>query len=200
MLKIDNTFEVIFLSGFVTGSVIRKVYTRGCRNKKAEKKRQSVPDTVLIAAAGLGMAAPLVYLFTPWLDFANYGLPGWMGWLGTAALAGALILLWRSHADLGRNWSATLQIKSEHSLITHGVYRHVRHPMYAAHLFWAVAQGLLLANWLAGWAFLAVFIPFYLLRVPHEEQMMLDQFGDQYRTYMAHTGRLLPRRHARYRF
>lgn len=85
MVKIDNTFEVIFLIGFVTGSVIRKVYTTGCRNKKTEKKHRSEPDTVLIVAAGLGMAAPLVYLFTPWLDFADYDLPNCLGWLGTAA-------------------------------------------------------------------------------------------------------------------
>jgi protein-S-isoprenylcysteine O-methyltransferase Ste14 len=148
---------------------------------------------VLIVAAGLGMAAPLVYLFTPWLDFANYDLPGWMGWAGTAAFAAALVLLWRSHADLGLNWSATLRIRSGHCLVTRGIYRDIRHPMYAAHLLWAVAQGLLLANWLAGWAFLAVFVPFYLLRVPHEEKMMLDQFGDEYRAYMARTGRLIPR-------
>lgn len=95
--------------------------------------------------------------------------------------------------DLGHNWSATLRIRPEHSLITHGVYRRIRHPMYTAHLLWAIAQGLLLANWLAGWIFLVAFVPLYLLRVPHEEQMMLEQFGQEYRTYMARTGRIIPR-------
>lgn len=192
MLRIDNSFEVFFLAGLIAGSVIRKVYTAGCRRNKPTRKRKSVLDAVLIAAAGLGMAAPLVYLFTPWLDFANYDLPRWMDWAGTAAFAGALVLLWRSHADIGLNWSATLQIRSEHCLVTHGIYRDIRHPMYAAHLLWAVAQGLLLENWLAGWIFLVVFIPLYLLRVPQEEQMMLDQFGQEYRDYMARTGRLIP--------
>lgn len=193
MLKVGNTFEVIFWVGFVTGSVIRKLYTSKYRKSKAERKHSSVPDTVLIVAAGLGMTAPLVYLFTPWLDFANYDLPGWMGWVGTPAFAAALVLLWRSHADLGLNWSATLQIKSEHSLVTHGVYRRIRHPMYAAHVLWAVAQGLLLENWLAGWAFMVTFVPLYLLRVPREERMMLERFGQEYRTYMARTGRMIPR-------
>jgi protein-S-isoprenylcysteine O-methyltransferase Ste14 len=139
------------------------------------------------------MAAPLVYVFTPWLDFANYDLPGWMGWVGTPVFAAALVLLWRSHADLGLNWSATLQIKSGHSLVTHGVYRRIRHPMYAAHALWAVAQGLLLENWLAGWAFVVTFVPLYLLRVPREERMMLERFGQEYRTYIARTGRMIPR-------
>jgi len=193
MLKTDSTFEVVYLAGLVAGSVVRKLYTSRRRNGKAEKKHRSVPDTVLLAIAGLGMATPLVYLFTPWLDFANYGLPGWMGWVGTAAFIAAIVLLWRSHADLGLNWSATLQIKSGHSLVTHGIYRRIRHPMYAAHLLWAIAQGLLLENWFAGWAFVVTFVPLYVLRVPKEEQMMLEQFGQQYHDYMARTGRIIPR-------
>ena len=193
MLNIDNIFEVIFLAGFVVGSVIRRVYTFRARGNKTANKRKSVLDIVLISAGGVGLAAPLFYLFTPWLDFADYDLPGWLGWLGTAVFAAAILLLWRSHADLGRNWSARLQIREGHTLVTAGVYRYMRHPMYAAHWLWAIAQGLLLENWLAGWLFLVIFVPLYLLRVPREEQMMLDNFGEQYHQYMNHTGRLIPR-------
>jgi len=193
LLRINNIFEVIFLVGFVIGSVIRKVYAFRCRANKTAIKRKSVVDIVLISAVGVGMTLPLFYLFSPWLDFADYDLPGWLGWMGTAAFAGTLLLLWRSHADLGRNWSATLQIRQEHSLITNGVYRYIRHPMYAAHLLWAIAQGLLLENWLAGWVFLVVFIPLYLVRAPEEERMMLEQFGREYRLYIRRTGGIIPR-------
>ncbi len=193
MLGIDNIFELIFLAGFIAGSVIRKVYTFRCRHGKAVKKHKSVVDIILISAAGIGMTLPLFYIFTPFLDFADYHLPGWLGWIGTAVFAMALLLLWRSHADLGRNWSAVPQIRQEHSLVTNGIYRHIRHPMYAAHLLWAIAQGLLLENWLAGWAFLVVFVPFYLIRVPKEEQMMLEQFDEQYRRYISLTGGIIPR-------
>jgi len=193
LLRVDNIFEVIFLVGFVTGTVIRKVYTFKCRSDKATDKLKSVMDIVLISAGGVGLAAPLFYLFSPWLDFANYDLPGWLGWIGTAVFAAALLLLWRSHADLGRNWSATLRIRQQHSLVTDGIYRHIRHPMYAAHLLWAIAQGLLLENWLAGWVFLVTFIPLYLVRAPKEEQMMLDNFGEEYRNYISRTGGIIPR-------
>ena len=193
MLNIDNTFEVIFLAGFILGSVIRRVYTFRCRGSKTASKRKSLLDIVLISVAGVALAAPLLYLFTSWLDFADYDLPGWMGWVGTAVFAGALLLLWRSHADLGRNWSATLKVREGHTLVTAGVYRYMRHPMYSAHLLWAIAQALLIENWLAGWAFLAIFVPFCLIRIPREEQMMLENFGEEYRQYMNHTGRLIPR-------
>ncbi len=193
MLGIDNIFELIFLAGFIAGSVIRKVYTFRCRHGKAVKKHKSVVDIILISAGGVGMVLPLFYLFSPWLDFANYDLPGWFGWIGTAVFVVALLLLWRSHADLGRNWSATLQIRREHSLVTDGIYRYIRHPMYAAHMLWAIAQVLLLENWLAGWAFLVICVPFYLLRAPKEERMMLEQFDEQYRQYISRTGGIVPR-------
>ena len=193
LLKGHNTSEVIFLAGFVTGSVIRNIYTARCRGLQAEKKYSSVLDIILVSIAGVGMVIPLLYLFTPWLDFANYALPGWSGWVGAAAFAGAIFMLWRSHADLGRNWSATLCVTGQHSLVTTGIYRRIRHPMYTAHLLWAIAQGFLLSNWLAGWAFLVLSVPLYVIRIPKEEQMMLEHFGEEYHQYMSRTGRLIPR-------
>ena len=193
MLKGHNTFEVVFLAGFIAGSVIRNIYMAKCRGSKAEKEYGSVLDIILVSTAGAGMMVPILYLLTPWLDFANYALSGWSGWAGTAVFAGAIFMLWRSHADLGRNWSATLRITGQHSLVSNGVYRYVRHPMYAAHLLWAIAQGLLLPNWLAGWAFLLLSIPLYIIRIPKEEQMMLEHFGDEYSAYKSRTGRLIPR-------
>jgi protein-S-isoprenylcysteine O-methyltransferase Ste14 len=105
----------------------------------------------------------------------------------------ALWIFWRSHHDLGLNWSISLEMREGHSLITQGVYRRIRHPMYTAIWLWSIAQGLMLENWLAGWGAPATFLPLYLLRTPREEQMMAEAFGDEYREYTARTGRLLPR-------
>ena len=147
-----------------------------------------------MALAFLGMQVlPLIYVFTSWLGFANYRLPIWAGIVGAVLFAFAVWLLWRSHVDLGRNWSPGLELRENHALVTDGVYRHIGHPMYASHLLWAVAQGLLLQNWIAGWIFLVVGTALYVLRVRREEQMMLGQFGEAYREYMRRTGRLVPR-------
>ena len=140
---------------------------------------------------------PLVYVFSSWLDFADYYLPTWAGmtagWSGTAVFAAALWLLWRSHADLGQNFSPEIQLREKHSLVTRGVFRYIRHPMYAAHFLWAAAQALLLQNWLAGPVMLVSFFPLYFHRVSREEQMMLEHFGEEYRLYMNRTGRVIPR-------
>jgi protein-S-isoprenylcysteine O-methyltransferase Ste14 len=115
------------------------------------------------------------------------------GWVGTGLLAAALWLFWRSHHDLGANWSPSLEIGEQHALVTRGVYRHIRHPMYASQVLWSLAQMLLLPNWVAGWGGLVSFLPLYLSRIPNEERMMLDHFGEAYREYCARTGRILPR-------
>ncbi len=191
---LDSKFKIVFLIGFLVGSVIRRLGTRRYRRGQARKERKLLLDTLLVwfAATGL-LVVPLLYLFTAWLDFANYGLPTWAGWLGAPVFTAALWLLWKSHADLALNWSPTLEIREEHTLVTGGVYRHIRHPMYAAHWLWGIAQVLLLQNWIAGPALLAVFVPLCLVRVPREEQMMLERFGEEYRQYMNRTGRMLPR-------
>jgi protein-S-isoprenylcysteine O-methyltransferase Ste14 len=106
----------------------------------------------------------------------------------------ALWLFWRAHVDLGLNWSITLEIRKKHELITNGVYRRIRHPMYSAIFLFAVAQGLLLQNWLAGWGGFVTFGLLYLIRAPREEMMMEEVFGKSYRDYAGRTGRLWPRR------
>ena len=113
--------------------------------------------------------------------------------VGALVFAAGVWLLWRSHAELGRNFSPTLQVVEDHALVTDGVFRRIRHPMYSAHLLWAIAQVMLLQNWIVGPAFLVLQIPLYLRRIPAEERMMLEQFGDEYREYMERTGRLFPR-------
>jgi protein-S-isoprenylcysteine O-methyltransferase Ste14 len=131
--------------------------------------------------------------FTGWLDFADYKLPNWAGWAGVIVLAGALLVFWRAHVDLGLNWSPTLEIREKHELITSGIYRFVRHPMYASQWLWVVAQPLLLQNWIAGWLNLVVFAVFYVVRVSAEEQMMIDRFGDAYRQYRQKVGAVIPK-------
>lgn len=190
----DSIFKAIYVIGLITGSAIRVPYVWQWRQSKRAYDCETKLDKLLLMLILLGMIAiPLFYLLTHWLDFADYRLPTWAGLIGATVFAFALWLLWRSHADLGRNWSSHIEIKEGHILVTQGIFRHIRHPMYAAHWLWGIAQALLLQNWIAGFAMLASFLLLYLLRVQREEQMMLDQFGEQYRLYMNRTGRIIPR-------
>jgi protein-S-isoprenylcysteine O-methyltransferase Ste14 len=84
-------------------------------------------------------------------------------------------------------------VREQHRLITNGVYRRIRHPMYAALLLYSVGQALVIPNWVAGPSYLVAFAILFVFRVQAEERMMLEQFGDDYAAYMARTDRLVPR-------
>jgi protein-S-isoprenylcysteine O-methyltransferase Ste14 len=163
------------------------------RAGRVERRLHPIDVTLDIVAAVFWQLGPFVVYFTGWLAFADYTLPAWAGWVGVALLAGALLLLWRAYADLGRSWSPTLEITGQHQLVTGGVYRHIRHPVYAGMWLWSLANPLMLWNWIAGFGLLVVFTILYFRRVPREEAMLLEHFGDEYRRYMAETPALVPR-------
>ena len=190
----QDAFTIIFFVGFVAALMIRIPYRLRTRGRRVVVSRVTALEVFLLALSVVGMVIiPLVYVFTSLLDFADYRLPAWTGWTGTVIFIVGLWLLWISHRELGENWSSTLEVKENHRLITVGIYKYVRHPMYAAIWLWGVAQALLLHNFIAGWSHPVSFGLLYFLRVPREEKMMLEQFGEEYRAYMKKTGRIIPR-------
>lgn len=193
-MNILEPWNVVFLAGFAVYFWIRRVFFQHTKNEKKTVSRFDRSEKILLAAMFPPVILlPLLYLFTPLLAFADYRLPPLVPWFGAVTMVASLWLFWRSHADLGQNWSVSLEIRAGHQLVTQGVYHCIRHPMYASIWLWGSAQGMLLQNWLAGWSVLPVFSVMYFLRTPREEQLMCDTFGEQYREYMCRTGRLFPR-------
>ena len=189
----NSIFKIIYFIELMVATTIRKIYTSGKRESNLIIQKKSTIELIFLVLNGVGMIVPIIYVFSSVLDFANYSLPNWLGWAGIVIFALAIWLLWRSHHDLGRHWTVTVALRDDHELITSGVYRYIRHPMYSAHLIWAIAQIMILHNWIAGYSFLIVQIPFYLIRIKNEEAMMIEQFGDAYKTYMEETDRLIPK-------
>jgi protein-S-isoprenylcysteine O-methyltransferase Ste14 len=185
--------KVIWCLGVVVWFVIRYPHDRRARRTPKLGRSNHGRELVLMAisATGLGVL-PAVCVFTGAPAFADYAFHPWQAWLGAVAFAAALWLFYRTHKDLGRNWSVTLEVRERHTLVTGGIYSRVRHPMYSAFWLWALAQALLLPNWIAGPAGLIGFGTLFFLRVGREEALMTETFGDEYRRYMARTARVLP--------
>ena len=132
--------------------------------------------------------------------YALTGFPGSLdrlfipaiGWLGLLVLCGGLWLFFQSHADLGKNWSISLEVRERHALVQTGIYRFIRHPMYASFFVLALAQFLLLPNWVAGVAGLVGVSILYAFRARNEERLMYETFGSGHVHYMTKTKRLIP--------
>src|SRR5262245_60610770 len=185
--------KIIWCLGYVAYFVIRYPHQRRARKTVVAGRRDRVRERTLMLISYSGLfVIPLIYVVTGQPKFANYAFNPIQGWLGTLVLIAAMALLYRTHRDLGRAWSMTLEIRDKHALITHGIYQRLRHPMYSAFWLWAISQALLLPNWIAGLAGIVGFGTLFFARVGHEERMMLETFGDEYRAYMARTYRLIP--------
>ena len=188
----NSIFKIIYFIELVVITAVRSAGTARFRRESTREDRSNALDNVLLALNGVGMVIPIFYVFSTWFDFADYSLPVWLSWVGVGIFAAAAVVLWLTHSAMGRNWTPTLGLREDHGLVTDGIFKYIRHPMYAAHLLWALAQPLILTNWIAGFCFLIPQILMYWLRVGAEEKMMLEHFGDEYRSYMADTGRLIP--------
>ena len=156
--------------------------------QRRERGRERV--LMLISLTGLFLI-PAFYSITGHPRFADYTFAPPLAWLGVCRARGR-VLFFHCHRRLGRSWSVTLEIRENHGLVTDGIYRFVRHPMYSAYFLWTLSQALLLPNWIAGPAGLVGFGTLFAFRVRREEQMMLDAFGEPYAAYAARTKRIIP--------
>ena len=101
----------------------------------------------------------------------------------TTALVAVVTLRW--------SYSSTLVIREDHQLITHGIYRFTRHPVYLGVII-AIIGVPVYASSLYGLLAMSALIPILLNRIRIEERMLTDEFGDAYRTYKESTSKLIP--------
>jgi protein-S-isoprenylcysteine O-methyltransferase Ste14 len=185
--------EAIWFAGIACWYVIRFPYERKAKAVGVAKSFFGRRESSILGLAFLGLVgAPAIYAITGFPRALDRPFVPAVAWVGVALLAAGLWLFWRSHADLGRNWSISLEIRKQHALVTTGVYRLVRHPMYSSFFLLALAQLLLIPNWLAGAFGLIGVAGLYGFRVRQEERMMHETFGDDYLGYAAETKRLIP--------
>jgi protein-S-isoprenylcysteine O-methyltransferase Ste14 len=185
--------KFVFVMLAIGWYLIRYEYARRARRTPVKRSDRGTLETALLLTSLTGLGSlPLVYVVTGIPHFADYGLQPVQSWLGLFVAIAALIMFQLTHRALGRNWSVSLDVREGHQLVTDGIYRKVRHPMYSAFWLWAVAQALLLPNWVAGFSGVVGFGILFFGRLTREEGMMLETFGDRYREYMTRTYRVIP--------
>lgn len=190
----ETAAAAIWLFGLVAWAAIRLPHRRRAARTETVVQHRTAGDRLALAAATLGLSViPGLHLLTGFPEIADYRFRPWMGWAGLVVQISCLALFFQSHRQLGRNWSVSLEIRRKHHLVTDGLYRYVRHPMYSSFWLWAIAQALLLPNFVAGSAGLIGVGILYFSRVGREEQLMAETFGSDYDAYRSRTGRLFPR-------
>jgi len=185
--------RVVVLLASIVMIAIRAPHGQRSRQVTVARSHRGVLEIVLLTTAWVGFFIPLIWVaYPPIFKFAEYATEPVSVVGGTLLLAFSLYVFFRSHADLGTNWSITLEVREKHRLVVDGVYRRIRHPMYLALFLYGVGQALVLANWFAGPSYFVVMFVMFCFRLRAEEHMMVVTFGKDYEQYMARTKRLIP--------
>jgi protein-S-isoprenylcysteine O-methyltransferase Ste14 len=193
----DDTFRMLLLLGLIFLLPIAAAYYRVISQPTGEKlDRRQEGLFILLTLRPLGfamMAGLIAFIIDPtWMAWSSVPVPIWMRWMGVGLSVIAGVLLTWTLGTLGKNLTDTVATRREHTLVTTGPYRHIRHPFYSAVALAVVANSIIAGNW---FLLLTGSLVFTLLafRCAREEENLVSTFGDRYRRYMHHTGRFFPR-------
>jgi protein-S-isoprenylcysteine O-methyltransferase Ste14 len=197
----ESTFRVAFWVLFA-GVFIMRVYF-ALRVRQAGER--VMPDREAVQREGWVMFAVRVVMFflllgwlalyainPTWLGVLSVPFPDWLRWVGFALGLASLGFWSWTQVALGKEWSPQLQLREEHHLVTTGPYSRIRHPLYTAMLGYGISLALVTANWVFT-ALAVLVIAGLFARIPKEEQMMIEEFGEEYKAYMQRTGRFFPK-------
>ena len=196
-------FRITFLLLWATFGIVRGYYGRktkthdsleGVKEKLKAAERDMGKEFKILTAVitVIGAVGLVLYLLSPpWWTWTRFPLGEWLQWIGiVVAIPPIFYLIW-VHRHLDTQWSIALELQEDHQLITSGPYMRIRHPMYLGIFIYTIGLILISSDLLV-----ALFFGFSIWvnyrRIPDEEQMMIEEFGDEYREYMERSGKLIP--------
>ena len=187
-------FKILYCLFLFIYGLIRFTFAKGVKDLKIKKSKDDIFEKIKDFIAFLGMAfIPLISILTPFLNNFEIKIPLLIIFFSIIGIAFDLYFFYLIHKQLGINWSPILEIKEYQKLIKDGVYKYIRHPMYTQLLLWNILQGILLSNYFVEFFGILTMVIFYFSRINSEEELMIEEFGEEYIKYMENTGRLFPK-------
>jgi protein-S-isoprenylcysteine O-methyltransferase Ste14 len=192
----ENIFRILAALILFTGIGISSYYRRKADKETGEKISRNVDGNVLMTIIKIGglvlWLSPMVYLLNPsWMVWSKIGLPDEIRWLGVGFGILCVLGIYWLFSSIGSGITPTSATREQHTLVTSGPYRWIRHPLYTIGSSMFIAFGLISDNWFIAVLGILTFV-LMAIRTPIEEANLIAKFGDEYREYMKTTGRFLP--------
>lgn len=192
----DELFRWIFVA-ILVGFLPFGLYHRIRSNQTREKLDRWQEGAFILFGLRLGglpwFVGGIVWMIDPkLLAWASVPIPIWLRWCGFALIAfWGVLFVWTFHT-LGKNLTDTVVTRKDHTLVTTGPYRYMRHPFYLAFFIAVIGGSIVTANW---YLFLTGLFPFAFIvaRTRIEEEKLVKRFCDEYRDYMETIGQFFPR-------
>lgn len=193
----ENIFRILAAMILFTAVGISSYFRRKADRESGEKISRKVDGTAMmtvIKVSGLILwLSPLVYLLNPaWMAWSKIGLLEWVRWVGVGIGIVCTGLIYWLFSSIGSGITPTSATRRQHTLVTSGPYRWVRHPLYTVGSSMFIAFGMMADNWFIAILGILAFIAM-AIRTPKEEANLIEKFGDEYREYMKRTGRFFPK-------
>ncbi len=193
----ENVFRILAAVILFTGIGISGYFRRKADRDTGESISRKVDGSVMMNIITLGglilWLSPLVYLINPaWMSWSTIGFPEWTRWIGVGLGILCVFGIYWLFSSIGSGITPTSATRKDHKLVTSGLYRWVRHPLYTVGSSMFIAFGMMADNWFIGALGILAFIGM-AIRTPKEEANLIEKFGDEYREYMKRTGRFLPK-------
>jgi protein-S-isoprenylcysteine O-methyltransferase Ste14 len=190
-------FRIIIIALFVSAFSVSIYYRRKAQRSSGDEiDRRQEGGFIMVAlriGGGLIWLAILAYMIYPAaITWASLPLPTWLRWFGVVVAITAVFLLFWMFRSLGMNITDTVVTRRDHTLITDGPYRWIRHPLYTFGSLFFISLSLVTGIWLI--PLLAIpTIAILIQRTSIEERALQERFGDEYLRYSKRTGRFFPR-------
>ncbi len=193
----ENGFRILAAVILLTGMSISFYFRIKADKESGEKISRKVDGSVMMNFIRIGglilWLSPFVYLLNPaWMAWSKIGLPDWFRWLGVGLGVINVLGIYWLFSSIGSGITPTSGTRTEHKLVTKGVYKYIRHPLYTFGSSLFLSFGMMADNWFIALLGVVAFIGM-AIRTPKEEANLIAKFGDEYREYMKRTGRFLPK-------
>lgn len=206
-MLLEIFFKITFFIVFFSFAYVMSYYSKRAKASGSDKseriKMHNENEVPLLLKLRTIFGIPfylgvLVWTFAPkFMEWSLIPFPTWVRWAGLGLGIFAIWLNAWSHRilsqRLGADFDPALRLLKVPALVTEGPYARMRHPIYLAFLLMQIAVLFLIANWLIGFCGIAIIISVIAIRIPEEEKLLIEQFGDEYRNYKKNTGALIPR-------